>query len=218
MAESRHKYLYERLGDQPFQQLVNALLVRNFPGYLPLPVRQADGGRDGVQRDGRDLLIYQVKWSATAREKDPVGWLSQAVAAEDANIRRLVADGAKKYVLVTNVASTGKARTGTFDRLEARLDEHAAAYGIDMSPMWRETVDAFVDSAPRTPSSGPTWTCLPATTSSGTSSTSRLLPGETEGSRTWSARPRRPSGTRTNESSSARSTWTGRRSPTCSST
>jgi hypothetical protein len=148
MAESRHKYLYERLGDQPFQQLVNALLVLNFPGYLPLPVRQADGGRDGVQRDGRDLLIYQVKWSATAREKDPVGWLSRAVAAEDANIRRLVADGAKKYVLVTNVASTGKARTGTFDRLEARLDAHAAAYGIDMSPMWRETVDAFVDSAP----------------------------------------------------------------------
>lgn len=49
MSESRHKYLYERLGDHDFQQLVGALLSLRFPDFVPLPLRQADGGRDGVR-------------------------------------------------------------------------------------------------------------------------------------------------------------------------
>ena len=59
MPDSRHKYLYERLGDHDFQQLVGALLTLRFPDFVPLPLRQSDGGRDGVDPSKR--LVYQVK-------------------------------------------------------------------------------------------------------------------------------------------------------------
>ena len=34
MPESRHKYLFERLGDHDFQQLVSALMVGQFPDFF----------------------------------------------------------------------------------------------------------------------------------------------------------------------------------------
>ncbi|MBM7510282.1 hypothetical protein JOE61_004096 [Nocardioides salarius] len=105
MPESRFKYLYERLGDDDFQLLVNALLTERYTDFYPLPLRQADGGRDGIRRSGKDLLIYQVKWSVNGREKKPVDALRAAVVAEEPNIRRLVTEGAKQYFLVTNVPS-----------------------------------------------------------------------------------------------------------------
>ena len=125
MPESRFKYLYERLGDHDFQLLTNALLTSRFTDFVPLPLRQADGGRDGVTRGSDRSLIFQVKWSVTGMEKDPVAWLDKAVTGEADNIKRLVQDGAKRYVLVTNVPSTGKSDAGTFDKLNERLDEHA---------------------------------------------------------------------------------------------
>jgi len=148
LPESRHKYLYERLGDHDFQLLVNALLADRFPDYLPLPLRQAEGGRDGVRRSGEKRLVYQVKWSGRGHERDPVAWLSGAVRKEEANIRRLVAEGATKYVLVTNVPSTGKPGSGTFDRLGGELEKYGSDLGIEMTALWRESVDAMVDSAP----------------------------------------------------------------------
>lgn len=148
MPESRHKYLYERLGDQDFQLLVSALLTERFPDYVPLPVRQAEGGRDGIRRTGKGLLVYQVKWSVNAREKNPVSWLTQTAKAEAANIRALVAQGAKQYFLVTNVPSTGKPGSGTFDKLDAELGKLGEEFGIDMQCLWRDSVDAMVDNAP----------------------------------------------------------------------
>lgn len=53
MPDSRQKYLYERLGGNDFQLLVNALLTERFSDYVPLPLGQSDGGRDGVRRDGK---------------------------------------------------------------------------------------------------------------------------------------------------------------------
>jgi hypothetical protein len=148
LAESRYKYLYERLGDHDFQLLVNALLTDRFPEYEPLPLRQAEGGRDGVRRSGGESLVYQVKWSGRGHEPNPVAWLGAAIRREEANIRRLVMDGASKYVLVTNVPSTGKPGSGTFDRIAAELDEYGKDLGIEMSALWRESLDAMVDSAP----------------------------------------------------------------------
>lgn len=89
-----------------------------------------------------------MKWSANGREKSPVPWLDAAVREEDANIRRLVGAGASKYLLVTNVASTGAAGRGTFDKLNESLEGHSKTYGIEMDGVWREAVDAMVDSAP----------------------------------------------------------------------
>ena len=36
MPDSRHKYLYERLGDHDFQQFAGTLLVFRFPEFRPL--------------------------------------------------------------------------------------------------------------------------------------------------------------------------------------
>ena len=110
MPESRYRYLYERLGDHDFQQLVSALLADQFPNFIPLALRQADGGRDGLRKlDARKVLVYQVKWSVSGKEKDPVTWLDQVVKSEMGNLRRLAGEGVRNYILVTNVASTGLA-------------------------------------------------------------------------------------------------------------
>lgn len=150
LPESRHKFLYERLGDHDFQLLVNALLTARFKDFVPLPLRQSDGGRDGVLRSApAKMLVYQVKWSVDGKHKDPVRWLDATVLGEEDNLRRLATEGVRRYALVTNVPSTGKAETGTFDRLNSKLDAHAKKFGFDeMTCFWREAVDGMVDGAP----------------------------------------------------------------------
>lgn len=113
---------------------------------MPFPLRQADGGRDGevISRN----LIFQVKWSASGREKDPVTWLDSEIRQEAAKIKRLASEGAKKYVLVTNVEGTSKPKTGSIDRLDAKLDRYSKDFGLEMTCMWRTTLNAIVDSAP----------------------------------------------------------------------
>lgn len=148
MPESRHKFLYERLGDHDFQLLVNALLTARFTDFVPLPLRQADGGRDGLRSAAGKTLVYQVKWSVNGKHKDPVGWLDATVRNEKDNLRRLAAEGVQRYVLVTNIPSTGRAGTGTFDRLNKKLDAHAKTFGFDeMTCFWREAIDGMVDDA-----------------------------------------------------------------------
>jgi Predicted NTPase (NACHT family) len=146
MPESRHKYLYERLGDHDFQQLAGALLNLQFPDFVPLALRQADGGRDGVDRARQ--LIYQVKWSTTGQDRDPVAWLDAEIRGESAKIKTLASEGVRRYVLVTNVASTSKPKVGTFDKLNTKLDAYSEEYGLDMSCIWREALNSMVDAAP----------------------------------------------------------------------
>jgi hypothetical protein len=150
LPESRHKYLYERLGDHDFQQLAAALLAAQFPDFVPMALRQADGGRDGLRKtEPGKVLIYQVKWSVSGKEKDPVTWLDAVVGKEAANLRRLAREGVRRYMLVTNVPSTGKPGTGTYDRLSRKLEEHAKAFGFEeISCVWREALNAWVDNAP----------------------------------------------------------------------
>lgn len=150
MAESEHRYLYERLGDHDFQQLVNALLVREYPGFTPMALRQSDGGRDGIQtEDPAKLVVYQTKWSLRGKEKDPVKWLEQTMRGEEDNLRRLAAEGVRQYRLVTNIPSTAKPKVGTYDRLDAILQAAASDFGFDeMSCVWRERLNPWVDNAP----------------------------------------------------------------------
>lgn len=150
MPESRHRYLYERLGDHDFQQLVSALLASQFPNYTPMALRQADGGRDGLRKvSPSNVIVYQVKWSVNGKEKDPVSWLDQVVRSEEASLRRLAEQGVRNYVLVTNVGSTARPESGTFDRLNKKFEDHAKNFGFDqMTPIWREALDPWVDNAP----------------------------------------------------------------------
>ncbi|MGV0796088.1 large ATP-binding protein [Mycolicibacterium elephantis] len=149
MPESRHRYLYERLGDHDFQQLVNALLAAQFPTFTPMALRQADGGIDGQRKiDPSTLLIYQVKWSVTGSEKNPVSWLDAVVKKELDNLRRLAKEGVRHYVLVTNVPSTAKPKTGTFAQLNTKLDAYAEQLGFDeMSCIWREALNSWLDNS-----------------------------------------------------------------------
>lgn len=150
MPESRHRYLYERLGDHDFQQLVGALLANQFPNYVPMALRQADGGRDGLRAlDASKVMIYQVKWSVNGREKDPVRWLDEVVNKEAENLRRLAEKGVRHYALVTNVPSTAKDETGTFDKLDKKLRDYAHELGYkQMTCFWREALNPWVDNAP----------------------------------------------------------------------
>jgi hypothetical protein len=150
LPESRHRYLYERLGDHDFQQLVSALLANQFPDYLPMALRQTDGGIDGQRNiDPKTLLIYQVKWSGSGTDKNPVSWLDAVVKNELDNLRRLAKEGVRNYVLVTNVASTAKPGTGTFAQLDKKLKEYAKNLGYDqMTCVWREALNPWVDNTP----------------------------------------------------------------------
>ena len=111
-----------------------------------MPLRQADGGRDGV--DPAKRLVYQVKWSVTGHEKDSVAWLDAEIRSESDKIKRCAEEGTRKYILVTNVPSTGRTKAGTFDRLNAKLDEYSNRFRLEMSCIWREALNALVDSAP----------------------------------------------------------------------
>lgn len=150
MPDSEQRYLYERLGDNDFQQLVSALMTDAFPGYIPMALRQPDGGRDGLRTDeAGKLVVYQVKWSSKGREKNPVSWLEQVVKDEADNLRRLASEGVRRYVLVTNIASTAKQQSGTHDQLQKKFNGYAKDFGYEeMSCIWREQLNAFVDNAP----------------------------------------------------------------------
>ena len=102
--------------------------------------------RDGVDPSKR--LVYQVKWSVTGQEKDPVAWLDAEIRSEFEKIKRFASEGTRRYVLVTNVQSTGKPKSGTFDRLNAKLDAYSKDFELEMSCIWREALNPMVDSAP----------------------------------------------------------------------
>ena len=150
MPESRHRYLYERLGDHDFQQLVSALLASQFPDFIPMALRQTDGGIDGFRKsDFGKILIYQVKWSASGKEKNPVAWLDAVVRDEADNLRRLAGLGVRHYILVTNVGSTAKPESGTFAQLDKKLEAYAKDFGYEqMTCIWREALNPWVDNAP----------------------------------------------------------------------
>src|SRR3546814_11451457 len=88
-----------------------------------------------------ESLIYQIKWSVSGSEKKSVSWLTNAIKTEEKNIKALVAAGAKQYVLVTNVASTGGKR-GSFDAPDRELQALSKTYGVAMQCKWRETGDS----------------------------------------------------------------------------
>ncbi|MDF1704930.1 MAG: AAA family ATPase [Aeromicrobium sp.] len=138
------RYLYERLGDKRFQSLCAALVVSQMDDVEVFPVGQADGGRDITA--GKRGVVLQVKFSKD-RVKKPVTWLNDSITAEADNIRALVANGCKHYILVTNVEGSSTPDTGDRDRLQKELDNHGKKFGVPMAAMWCSDVDAWVDLA-----------------------------------------------------------------------
>ncbi|WP_203717141.1 NACHT domain-containing protein, partial [Asanoa siamensis] len=147
-SQNSERFLYERLHEKRFQELCNALLVRENPSVTCFPVGQRDGGRDAVLAKGaKPDVIYQVKW-AKQPPQNPVGWLIAAIRGESANIERLVSEGARSYVLMTCVPGTAAPGSGSMDRLDLELARCSEQFGIPMRCLWRADIDARVEQAP----------------------------------------------------------------------
>ncbi|MFJ5022043.1 NACHT domain-containing protein [Streptomyces goshikiensis] len=141
------RYLYERLTEKNFQRLCNALLANTISAVRCYPVGHSDGGRDATARQDGRLIIYQVKWTSRPQQ-NPVTWLEEAIKGEAENIRRLVAQGAEEYYLMTSVAGTAVPGRGSMDKIDVILDRYSSDFGIPLHIWWRADIDARVDAAP----------------------------------------------------------------------
>jgi len=143
-------YLLENLGDERFQELCQALLVREFPDVQCFPVGQPDGGRDAVvwfYEGGREksFAVHQVKYvRKPLAEKDPHKWLESVLKTEVEKIRKLIPKGAKAYYLLTNIPGTAHLDAGSIDRCNALLSQRLS---IPARCWWRDDINRRLDNA-----------------------------------------------------------------------
>lgn len=138
-------HMLENLGPDRFQQLVQALLVAEFPGVGCFPIGQPDGGRDAVkaQPEPGKFIVFQVKFTRTPASVADVGkWLLARTADEAEKVARLIKRGASTYVLVSNVPGTGSLDTGTIDKLQTLLSQR---FQIPVTCWWRDDIDRRLD-------------------------------------------------------------------------
>lgn len=139
---------FENLGPERFQQLVQALLVSEFPDVTCLPIGQPDGGRDATRLILSDdqipaLTIYQVKYSRnpTAIEDVPK-WMLEKAEGELEKIRRLLRHGASRYILITNVSGTAHLESGSIDKVLRQLQKEVK---IPVQCWWRDDLNRRLD-------------------------------------------------------------------------
>lgn len=145
------KHDFEQLGDRRFQEFAQALLVSEYPDLACLPVGMPDGGRDAISRpphgnrkDGRDLLIFQVKYCTNpAHLDDPEAWTLAVIEKELPKIEKLVERGATDYFLVTNVPATSHLDAGSHDKVQAVL----AGLPLAAQCLWRGDLDRRLESS-----------------------------------------------------------------------
>ena len=142
-------YQYEQLNDESFQQLSQSLLIKEFPGLQCFPVGQPDGGRDAIVHlfeatsDATGFILFQVKFAR--RELSPSEareWLLRTLKGELPKVLAQITEGAKRFVLITNVSGTGHPETGSIDKLQALLEEHIP---IPAQAWWRDDLDRRLD-------------------------------------------------------------------------
>lgn len=142
------KYNLEQLGDERFQQLVQALLAVQFPKVQCLPVGQADGGRDAfvlqhMAQSEDSAIIFQVKFSNSPQQKSERQSVEQLIKSEQEKIRELIKQGAEEYYFITNVGGTSKLDTGSIDSINRLLSK---SFGIPCYCWWRDDVERRLDS------------------------------------------------------------------------
>jgi hypothetical protein len=141
-------YQLENLGPERFQQLVQALLVSEFPNVTCFPIGQPDGGRDAIQRlsptaESAPLAVYQIKYARNPFNVDNiVKWLCDKADGEVNKIPALIAMGAARYILVTNVPGTGHLHTGSMDKV---LQALANEFHIPVQCWWRDDINRRLD-------------------------------------------------------------------------
>lgn len=138
-------YPLENLGDDRFQLLCQALLVKEYPGIVCYPLGMADGGRDAVQMNAsgttNSILVFQVKFTKNPNQKRR-NWVVDAVKGEKLNVSGLRKIGAIKYVLITNLPGTAALEVGTMDQLHTELSE---MLDIPVQCWWRDDINRRLD-------------------------------------------------------------------------
>jgi len=142
-------YPFENLTPEKFQEFCQALLAKEFPDVQCFPVGQPDGGRDALSyylaEDTRNFIVYQVKYVRQPyAEQDPHLWLLNILEKELPKVRKLIASGAKKYVLITNVSGTAHLNSGSIDKVHKLLNE---GLGIGAICWWRDDLNRRLDNA-----------------------------------------------------------------------
>jgi hypothetical protein len=141
-------YPLENLGPERFQQLCQALLVKEYPQVQCFPVAQPDGGRDAVSvylGSGDKFMVFQVKYARhPLAETAPHKWLAAIVEDEAPKVRDLIPRGAVRYVLMTNVPGTAHLKKGSIDKLNSLL---ADKLGVTSFCWWRDDINRRLDSA-----------------------------------------------------------------------
>ncbi len=139
-------YPLESLNPDSFQELIQALLIQEFPGLQCFPVGQADGGRDAGAQSKTDKIVFQVKFSRSpAKINNPYKWLTDTIQNEKDSIDRLISAGASRYILITNVKGTAKWKSGSIDKVSIFLEENIK---IPAQCFWRDDIVRRIDSAP----------------------------------------------------------------------
>jgi NACHT domain len=144
------QYLYENLGENGFQELCQAILIREFPNVQCFPIRQPDGGRDAIayhetSAGNRPFTVFQVKFAQKPlSEKDAHKWLLDVLEPELRKIERLIPKGAKSYYLLTNVPGTAHLDSGSIDQLNQLLAKYIP---IPFCCWWRSDLDRRLDTA-----------------------------------------------------------------------
>ncbi|MCY4673021.1 MAG: hypothetical protein OXD43_04520 [Bacteroidetes bacterium] len=141
-------YHYEVLDANRFQQLVQALIVGEFPTAQCMPVGQPDGGRDAFSFHGSrkqsQFIVFQVKFSRDPLSKNPRDIINALIKSEKAKVAELIQRGLNQYILVTNVQGTGHLDFGSIDEACKFM---AAEFGISAQVWWRDDLSRRLDGA-----------------------------------------------------------------------
>lgn len=150
-------YQLEQLGDEKFQELAQALILKEFPNSQAFPVGQPDGGRDAltylyqreiVKREQPSFIMFQVKFVRNPFKADnPHDWLISVIKSEEEKLHRQIARGARQFILVTNVPGTGHLDAGSIDRANALLKEFSRKTGVPATCWWRADLNRRLDGA-----------------------------------------------------------------------
>lgn len=142
-------YPFSNLTPERFQEFCQALILKEYPHLQCFPVGMPDGGRDAVSRvDNRsasEFVVFQVKFVRDdEKELDLCSWLKQTLDKEKEKITKLIARGANKYILITNIPGTSHLDVGSIDKIQGILN---STIPISSMCLWQEDLNRRLENA-----------------------------------------------------------------------
>ncbi|WP_225732675.1 NACHT domain-containing NTPase [Nocardia sp. JCM 34519] len=137
------QYSYEHLNPDRFQELCQAILVREYRHVQCFPIGQRDGGRDAlVVLESGERVVFQIKFKRERlKNDDPYTHIKKCIDSEKSNIARLASEGFERYVLMTNLGGSSARSVGAMDRAQCYLNE-ILPETMNGQIWWRADLDA----------------------------------------------------------------------------